>query len=394
MFIKEVYLFYRISYQLVHDHKWEIVVMNNNNEIWLEKKVKGKTHVIRMIQRSFDWKNHMQNDINATLNKTNKIKRFLMGRNIELHNVYIATYPPVDDWEFLKKPRALSENKLKKLSVYYLDQTDWQKEISRLYSAVGMDYSGIDYPTSEIELEQITQYLKSMLIGKYQDQIKETKNLFQNGKPKITYVLLGINLFLFMLLEMSGGSTNIEALINLGAKYNPAIIEGEWWRIISSMFLHIGVLHLFMNMLALFYVGALVEQIYGNVRFTIIYFLAGIIGGLSSFAFNSQVAAGASGALFGLFGALLFFGLNYRRVFFQTMGWNVIFVILLNIMFGLSIPAIDNGAHLGGLLGGFVASSIVFFPSRQKKIIQLFAIIVYASLAIGLVVLGLSNATV
>src|SRR5699024_12761282 len=96
----------------------------------------------------------------------------------------------------------------------------------------------------------------------------------------------------------------------------------------SSMFLHIGSLHLFMNMLAIYYLGTAVERIYGSTRFVIIYFISGIIGGLTSFAFNTHIAAGALGALFGLFGALLYFGVIHKQLFYQTIGKCVIFILL------------------------------------------------------------------
>src|SRR5699024_11672752 len=86
--------------------------------------------------------------------------------------------------------------------------------------------------------------------------------------------------------------TSTETLIKFGTKYNPAIIEnGEWWRIVTSMFLHIGIFHILMNMLAVYYLGSVVERIYGAFRFLIIYFLAGIGGGLASFAFTTNVSA-------------------------------------------------------------------------------------------------------
>nr|WP_054752968.1 rhomboid family intramembrane serine protease [Piscibacillus salipiscarius] len=93
-----------------------------------------------------------------------------------------------------------------------------------------------------------------------------------------------------------------------GLKFNPFIAQGEYWRIITSMFLHIGLIHLLMNMIALYYLGEVTEKIYGTKRFLVIYFIAGIFGSIASFATNDSVSAGASGAIFGLFGALLFLG--------------------------------------------------------------------------------------
>src|SRR5699024_12785844 len=127
------------------------------------------------------------------------------------------------------------------------------------------------------------------------------------------------------------------------------------------MFLHIGFLHLFMNMLALYYLGSLLERIYGSRRFILIYFLSGIGGSLASFALSTSVSAGASGALFGLFGALLFFGINYKKLFFQTIGKNVILILILNLFIGIVFPYIVMCVHLGGFITVFFVDVIVFF---------------------------------
>src|SRR5699024_6032466 len=180
-------------------------------------------------------------------------------------------------------------------------------------------------------------------------------------------------------------------LINMGAKYNPAMIEGEWWRAFTSMFLHIGFLHLFMNMLALYFLGVLLERIYGTKRFIVIYILSGIAGSLTSFAFSTSMSAVASGALCGLFGALLFFGVNYKNLFFQTMGKNVIFILILNLVIGIVIPNIDMGAHLGGLITGFLAATITSLPKKRNYKFSSLAIVAYAIIISILVVFGINS---
>ncbi|MRH43124.1 rhomboid family intramembrane serine protease [Aquibacillus halophilus] len=392
MYIKERYLFFRLVNQLVSNHEFEILHTDKaSNEVWLKKKISGTSNVIRIVHRGFDWSNQLKRDNSLVLNKVKKMKSFLIGRTIHIHNVYIATYPPVDQWESLKN-RVQVENRNKvSMTVYYLASESVEKETDRLFQELGLLEKEITFPETELEMDQMTYYLETKLTSIYETELRESKELFTKGKPFVTYVFLIVNVLLFTLLEMIGSSTSLSTLIKFGAKYNPNIIEGEWWRIISSMFLHIGLLHLFMNMLALYYVGTAVERIYGNIRFIIIYFLAGIVGGIASFAFNPQIAAGASGAIFGLLGALLFFGVNYKKVFFQTMGWNLLFVIGLNIVFGLTVPQIDNSAHLGGLFGGFIASSIVFFPKKGKKIVQVSSTVVYLVIICFLVYFGLSN---
>src|SRR5690625_7897395 len=120
------------------------------------------------------------------------------------------------------------------------------------------------------------------------------------------------------------------------------------------MFLHIGFLHLFMNMLALYFLGVLLERIYGTKRFIVIYILSGMGGSLTSFALSTSISAGASGAFFGLFGALLFFGVNYKNLFFQTRGKNGIFIFILYLFLGVVILTINMDSDIGGLITVFL----------------------------------------
>src|SRR5690625_5314343 len=110
-------------------------------------------------------------------------------------------------------------------------------------------------------------------------------------------------------------------------------MEGEWWRIITSMFLHVGILHFIINMFALYYLGMTVEKTFGSIRFLIIYFTSGIGGGLGSFMFSQSVADGASGALFGLFGELLFFTIIYQQLFILIMGVKHLFMLFICLIF-------------------------------------------------------------
>ncbi|WP_138415787.1 rhomboid family intramembrane serine protease [Aquibacillus sediminis] len=315
--------------------------------------------------------------------------RFITAQTY-IHNIYIATYPPVDvKWEDLSRSQEIKKNT--HMYQYYVDHVSSMEEFQRLYQHFTNRFQPFSIPNTELEMEQMSFYLQSKLHSFIYRRQQEEKALFSNGQPRITTIFLVMNILFFLFIEAKGGSTSTLTLITYGAKYNPAILDGEWWRIISSMFIHIGILHLFMNMLALYFVGSAVEKIYGSGRFTFIYVGAGIMGGLASFAWNPQIAAGASGAIFGLLGALLFFGVNYKRVFFQTMGWNLIIVILLNIVFGVTVPQIDNGAHMGGLIGGFVAAAIVFFPSKRNLKVQLLACLSFCVIISGLLVYGLTN---
>ncbi|GAA5415506.1 rhomboid protease GluP [Paraliobacillus ryukyuensis] len=395
MHIENSYYYFRLLDHFINQEGFELIYIHTNqSEIWLQRKTRKYNQVVRIAQVGFDWRNQLENDHKRTMMNSEKLARLFLGSTITLYNIYVAEHPPVDTWEYLKQSQKLKHKKFKEIKMFYLDKENREEELIRLTQDLNIKEVSMKQPDDVWELEKHTQQLQAKLISTYNRNQREMKQVFQHAKPFFTYVILVLNVLMFMLLEIKGGSMTTEVLIDFGAKYNPAMIDGEWWRIITSMFLHIGLLHLLMNMLALHVVGSLVERIYGNTRFVIIYFLAGIVGGLTSFAFSPQVSAGASGAIFGLFGALLFFGVNHRRIFFQTMGWNVIGVIIFNVIFGLVVPTIDNGAHIGGLAGGFIAAAIVHFPKKKQWLRQAGAFIAFLLICVAILFYGLLNQSV
>ncbi|MBB6218242.1 rhomboid protease GluP [Anaerosolibacter carboniphilus] len=186
---------------------------------------------------------------------------------------------------------------------------------------------------------------------------KQTKGYFFPKKRfYFTNVLLAINVLIFIYMSITGSTTDSEYLIAFGAKYNPLIAAGEYYRLFTSMFLHIGSPHLMFNSYALYMLGKDVEAIYGTFKFLIIYVLAGLFGSLGSFLFSHAVSAGASGAIFGLIGAYMYFGVRRPAIFSARYGLNLVSMLVINIIFGLTVPGIDNFAHLGGFLGGYLSS--------------------------------------
>jgi membrane associated rhomboid family serine protease/predicted negative regulator of RcsB-dependent stress response len=185
----------------------------------------------------------------------------------------------------------------------------------------------------------------------------------------ITWGLLAANALVFAAMAITAVVTGQQALPSLlsspdpslllrfGAKYGPAILGGEYWRLITAVFLHDGLLHLAINSYALFVIGVQTERFFGHVRYLIIYLLAGAASVAASYVAESTLAVGASGAIFGLVGALAVLFLRNRRIF-GAMGRrqlsNLVLVIVINLIFGLSVKGIDNWAHLGGLVAGFL----------------------------------------
>jgi len=168
--------------------------------------------------------------------------------------------------------------------------------------------------------------------------------------------------------DFKGGSTSNLVLVLMGANFRPLIAQGQVWRFFTSMFLHIGFQHILFNAYALFIFGAETERIFGRTRFLTIYVLSGLFGSLASFVLGSAtISAGASGAIFGIVGMQVAYFYRYREMlgtFGRSRLINVGIIVAINIFFGLSMPGIDNWAHLGGLISGILIA-LKFMPEYQ-----------------------------
>ncbi len=193
------------------------------------------------------------------------------------------------------------------------------------------------------------------------------------AKPALTYALIGINIAVFVFFNFYAtmqGRQYESMLVDFGAKDNALIITGQYWRLISPIFLHGNWLHLLVNCYSLFVVGNIVERIFGHPKYAAIYFLAGIYGSIASFILSSNPAVGASGAIFGLLGALVYYGVERPKIFKKYFGYNVWITLLMNIVIGFSMPGIDNFAHLGGLGGGFLTAYALKVSNEKTKILE------------------------
>ena len=175
------------------------------------------------------------------------------------------------------------------------------------------------------------------------------------SRPLLTYVLIGINALVWLAMTLMGGSENPQILLLFGAKYNPLIVAGQYWRLFTACFIHIGLPHLLFNAYALLRFGIDVESRYGHARFAVLYTLSGLMGSVLSFLGNPSLSAGASGAIFGLIGAVIAFFVSHRDEF-GAWGRRRLSSLLViagyNLVFGLANPGIDNLGHIGGLVAG------------------------------------------
>ena len=185
-------------------------------------------------------------------------------------------------------------------------------------------------------------------------------------RPKMTILLIVINIAMYLLMTVAGGSTNPNILIEFGAKDNALIAAGQIWRLFTPMFLHIGFQHIVLNMVTLYFLGMQIEYLFGPWRFLVIYLASGICGNIASFAFTPAISAGASTALFGLFGAYLMLGESFRDdPYIRTIAKQFLVLVVLNLLSDLT-GSIDLWGHLGGLIGGFLLGYVVGAPQIGK----------------------------
>ncbi len=182
---------------------------------------------------------------------------------------------------------------------------------------------------------------------------------------KVTYIILFVNLILYLATEFAGGSQNSLVLLRFGANNSTLVFHGELWRLVSSAFLHIGPLHLIVNSYTLFQLGNFVEDFFGKTKFVATYVISAITAGFASIVFNpGSISAGASGALFGITGLILGNSLAKKAYVYELPinETHLIPFVIINLIYGFVNPIIDNFAHIGGLLGG-IALGFIFDPS-------------------------------
>jgi rhomboid protease GluP len=379
---REDYVFWRLAHFFISEQGYRIIqLFENQKELWLEKLENKKAPIVRLLRQDLDWSNSMQRDIEFTASNGEKVRKQIGRGELSVLNIYISQFPPVDEYEYrLLSPYIFPDGNKTSVSSVLLTSNQYELGLNLLSERLE---KAISFPLQDEYSEEDVDSQKKLALDTAMQMSKNEKEVFSKGRPLFTYFFMVIQVAVFLLLELQGGSTNTTTLIKYGAKFNPYIYDGEWWRFITPIFLHIGFLHLAMNTLALYFLGPAVERIFGNTRFLFIYLFAGISGVIASFIFSPNISAGASGAIFGCFGALLYFALIYPKLFFRTIGPSVIPVLIFNLIFGFTVSIIDNAGHLGGLAGGFLAAGIVHFPKKKKPLLQMLFLLLSASIIYG-----------
>lgn len=190
-----------------------------------------------------------------------------------------------------------------------------------------------------------------------------------------TTLILVINFGLYLacvLHSMKTGRGNffnidVETLFDFGGKYREAIMNGQWWRLVTAGFLHGGLIHIGMNSWVLYSVGAQAEEIYGTSRMIVFYFVSSVAGFYASTYWSANVSVGASAAIMGLIGAMIAFGVRSRAAYASALRGQYIQWALYTVAIGFIIPAIDNAAHVGGVIAGFCIAYVADTPRATGK---------------------------
>ncbi|NUM32503.1 MAG: rhomboid family intramembrane serine protease [Bacteroidetes bacterium] len=249
----------------------------------------------------------------------------------------------------------------------FLSSNDFEEQITELKYHYFMD-NPIEY--DDFAVKNSEKSSRKKLFG------------FYKGHP-VTSVIILLNFLVFVIMVVSGVSLMMpetEEILKWGGNFRPLILEGEWWRLLSCCFIHIGIIHILFNMWALYNIGIVIEPMIGSFRFGFAYIICGLAGSLNSIVWHyATPSAGASGAIFGMFGlfaALLTTNL-LEKGFRSAMLKSIMPMIVLNLILGTS-AMIDNAGHIGGLLTGVLFGYLIAwrfkFPKSTIVNIILFAI--------------------
>lgn len=336
-----------INYFITEENYKPMIIHGVNDEIWLEN-LDNNYKIVRIVSHHI----HNKEQLDFDKFKLSRIVKQVKRKTLSFKVKVLSIYTDIEDEKILNKDDVLVEK---------------EKDINnpKLISA----FPDIVEKTNRKE-DGLEYFIKvtDNINKKNESRSKMAEKIFSYKVPIVTYIIMAICIVLFIMMEVfSGGSTNGSTLLKYGANLDVLVKEGEYYRLFTCMFLHIGIMHLACNMYSLYVVGREVESLFGKIKYIIIYVLSGIFGSIMSIAFtHNTISAGASGAIFGLLGALLYFGIHYRTYLGDAIKRSVIPIIVINLLIGFFSEGIDLAAYIGGLVGGVLVAMMVGIPDKSK----------------------------
>jgi len=337
-----------LNYFITEENYNPMIIHGINNEIWLEN-LNNEYKIVRIVSHHIHNKEQLDFDKFKLARIVSQVKKKTLSFKVKVLNIYTDiedTKILSDNDIYISKEKDINNPKLINIFPNIVEKTE-RKE------------NGIEY------FVKVTDNINK----KNEKRSKMAEKIFSYKKPIITYIIISLCILLFGAMYMFGnGSEDKLTLLAFGANLDLLVESGQIYRLFTCIFLHIGIFHLVCNMYSLYVIGKEVESLYGKLKFLIIYILSGICGSILSLAFNANtISAGASGAIFGLLGAMLYFGYYYRTYLGASIKSSVLPVIILNLIIGFLNPGIDNSAHIGGLVAGIFSSMLVGVPDKSGK---------------------------
>ena len=326
-----------------------IYVQGVKDEIWLEN-IDGPYRIIRINSNYIHNEEQYKYDEFKIKNIMRQIKKKTLSFKVNTLNINLNVADRV---------KVESEKNIDNVFVKDIDEIKKNKEINEVF------------PNMKNDLYQSKNSLDLLLNvtndinKKTETDNKKYEKIFSRKKILITYIIIAICILMYIITVLMG-LNNMNLLI-LGANNIELLKHGQIYRLITYGFLHGSIIHLISNMYCLYVIGSQVENNLDKKRFLTIYFISMITGGLLSALFNDGISIGASGAIFGLLGALLYFGFHFRLYLSEALKTRIIPVIILNLIIGFAVPGIDVACHIGGLIGGFLSAMMVGIPDIDNK---------------------------
>ena len=328
----------RISMKLLHYFITEknyspIILQGVEDEIWLEN-LEESYKIIRIVS------NYIHNDeqLNFDLFKTNRIVKKIKRKTFSFNMNVLTIYTDLGDNAHLDKV-----NKMDCMYLYEEEDINKYNFIDKIFPDIK---NKLKFTEKGLELFiKITNDINK----KNKVNADQAKDVFEHKKPVITSILIILNILLYIVPVLLG---KYEEVINNFCVYGPLIRLGEYYRLLTGIFLHGGLFHLLFKCYALCIIGNQIEIYMGRCKYLIIYLFSGLMGALFSITFSNYASIGASGAVFGLLGSMLYFGYHYRIYLGSVIKSQIVPLIIFNLVLGFIISGVDNFAHIGGLLGG------------------------------------------
>lgn len=335
-----------IHYFITVENYRPMVVNGVQNEVWLEN-LDSNIPIIRININYIHNNEQLKQDTNKVNFIKKRIQKSTFSFKLNILNILVNAREDinVEESKNIETIRIDKINDLKKNSIINEYFPNFKDKVNSKRS----NFEEMMLLTEEVNKKTV------------KEDKKMAKMFSKTNKPIVTYALIYINVVMFLLTIL-----NYEFMIETFANYYKVVQEGEVYRLLTSAFMHGNIYHLFFNMYALYFMGSEAERHYGKVKYLIIYLISAVIGGLFSNVLSSSVSVGASGAIFGLFGAELFFAYKYRATLSGFLKSGILPVLLLNLILGFMIPGIDVWDHIGGLNGGLLVAFSLGVNDKEK----------------------------